>query len=147
MNKVIYWIRWISVLPGALIGGFLTTFPLHWILLIVLGHEDSLLFGFIEFPEGINIDSIEYFIYPAVIATFYIVIGAMIAPVKKFKTAVCLFFIYFVVWISISIFALLYGEKNGFEFSFRTVFALLGALLGLLEVKQSISKTKNENQA
>ena len=32
MDQFKYWLRWLAVLPGALLGGILLCFPLHWIL-------------------------------------------------------------------------------------------------------------------
>ena len=37
-----YWLRWVAILPGALIAGILSTFPLHWLLYIAFAHNGTI---------------------------------------------------------------------------------------------------------
>jgi hypothetical protein len=95
-----YWLRWVGVLPGALLAGLLATFPLHWTLYFTLAHGETI--------SGVNITPIERAMYPFVIALCYIVAGFKIAPKHKFKTSVilavlyALFFIGLIVWAQLS---------------------------------------------
>lgn len=137
-EKLKYYLRWISVLPGALIAGFLSTFLLHWALYFTLAHG--------KIVSGVNIAPIEYTFYPFVIALTFIFSGYKIAPKYKLKTAFVLFVIYIITWSTISFIAL---SKSGFynidmQFSVRTILALLGALIGLYIVKK-INVRENGN--
>lgn len=135
-EKLKNYFRWILLLPGALIAGFLATFPLHWILWLLSlilasnGEPDPLSIRFfIElFIKKIDFGLIEYTLYPSVISATFILAGQKIAPKYKFKTAVVLFVIYIVTW-SIASFIT-------FQFSTRTILALLGAILGLYQAKR-----------
>lgn len=109
---------WISVLPGAIIGGFLMTFPLHWIL------YGTLVSGSVV--SGVDIEPIERFLSPFVTALAFVLIGTYIAPNYKFKTAITLSILYFASFISVSIFM---SEIATFEL--RGVGALIGVFLGL----------------
>lgn len=125
MNKLKYWLHWIAVFPGAIVAGLLATFPLHWILYF------SLVKG--EIISGVDIEPIEFFLYPFIIAVTFIVAGYKIAPSHKFKTAVVLFLIYLISWLSVSLISLFSGSIYGIDmkFSLRTVFSLLGSFVGL----------------
>ncbi|MFA5049348.1 MAG: hypothetical protein WC516_10055 [Patescibacteria group bacterium] len=141
MNKDYkYWLRWLAVLPGALLAGLLATFPLHWILYLVFAHDGTIL-GFIELPDGVN-KSIEYMLYPFVVAFTFILVGYKIAPKYKFRTTIVLFGIYTLLWF-ISTFASLFLKIEGVQISFsgRTIFALLGAAIGLY-----IASRKNKHK-
>ena len=129
--------RWLAVLPGSIIAGFLITFPLHLLLYLAFANNGTL-FGFIELPSGSNVP-IEYAIYPFVVAITFIYTGYKIAPKNKFKTAIILFIGYLLTWSIISFVAL---SQNGFQsinmqFSYRTILALLGATIGLYSAKRS----------
>lgn len=141
MNKDYkYWLRWLAVLPGALLAGLLATFPLHWILYLAFAHDGTIL-GFIELPDGVN-KSIEYMLYPFVVAFTFILVGYKIAPKYKFRTTIVLFGIYTLSWF-ISTFASLFLKIEGVQISFsgRTILALLGAAIGLY-----IASRKNKDK-
>jgi hypothetical protein len=142
MDKLKYWFRWISVFPGALIAGLLIIFPLHWLLYLKFAHSGTFL-GFIEFPARSNI-SIEYVIYPFIIAITYIFAGYKIAPKYKFKTAIVLFVIYLAIWLIVSVISLFANDTYGLDmqFSWRTVLAVIGAVIGLYIAKKD-SEEKN----
>ncbi len=128
MNKDYkYWLRWVAVLPGALIAGLLATFPLHWLLYIAFAYDGTIL-GCIELPPGSNLP-IEYMLYPFVIAFVFILVGFKIAPMYKFKTAIALAVLYTIFAIGV----LFFGMKRGIKMSFevRTVGPFIGLLIGL----------------
>ncbi len=117
--------RWIAVLPGAIIAGFLATFPLHWILYLVFAHNGATIMGF-EFPNGINIEPIESFLTPFVISITYVLVGYKIAPEHKFKTNIILVILWIMSFISIFLFM---ADKVSFQA--RGAGGLLGLFLGL----------------
>jgi hypothetical protein len=112
----IYWLRWIAVLPGALIFGFLTTFLLHWILYFTLAKGETI--------SGVNILPIEYTITPFVIAIAFILVGFEIAPEYKFQTSMILTILYVSSFVGIIIFLSGHLEVRG-------ILGLLGSFLGL----------------
>jgi len=118
-NGFTYWLRWVAVLPGALVTGFLATFPLHWVLYFTL--VDG------EIISGVNIKLIEYTLYPFVIAITFILVGFEIAPANKFKTSVVLTAIWILSFLGVFIF--FSALKPQFEL--RSALSLLGAFLGL----------------
>jgi hypothetical membrane protein len=109
---------WTSVLPGAILGGFLMTFPLHWIL------YGTLVGGSVI--SGVDIEPIERFLSPFVIALGFVLIGSHIAPSHKLKTAIVLTIIY--IFSFISIFVFMSGRAT---LELRGAGALLGICLGL----------------
>ncbi len=83
MDFIIYWLRWLAVLPGALLAGVLSSFPLHWVLYRSLNNE--------TISVGNNFETIERFLFPFVFNVVYVWAGARIAPEHNVKTAVALF--------------------------------------------------------
>ncbi len=138
--KIKYWLRWIAVLPGAIIIGFLSTFPVHWILYLAFARDGTLL-GFIELPPGINIP-IENFIYPSIVAFTFVFAGYKIAPKYKFKTAIVLFGIYIITWSIVSFVALSNGSIHNLDIQFlgRTILAIVGASIGLFTARNETKK-------
>jgi len=143
-NSFTYWLRWVAVLPGALVAGFLATFPLHWVLYFTLADG--------EIISGVNIKPIEYTLYPFVIAITFILVGFEIAPANKFKTSVVLTAIWILSFLGVFIF--FSALKPQFEL--RSTLSLLGAFLGLYiawrksksesNVREKEFAAKEENQ-
>ena len=130
-------LRWIAVLPGAIIGGFLATFPLHWVLYFTLANGETI--------SGVNISPIEYALYPFVIAVTFVLIGYKIAPNHKFKTSIVLA----CLWIAslIGLFLFMRGQA---QFEIRTAGSLFGPLLGVAVSyfsKKSEAEQRVENKA
>lgn len=130
-------LRWIAVLPGALLAGILATFPLHWIL--QLKSMDGTFLGFIELPPEAFV-SIEYALYPLVIALVFIVVGASIAPSFKFRVACALAVLYVLFALGALIFAVNIGLQT--SIGIRAAGPVIGIILGLLIVRQ---KTKSDS--
>jgi hypothetical protein len=76
MNSTKYWLRWVAVLPVAILGGVALIFPLHWVLYLSLRH---LIEPYPELPERI--------LTPVVVAAGFIWLGAKVAPSHKLMTA------------------------------------------------------------
>jgi hypothetical protein len=132
-----YWLRWLAVLPGALIGGILASFPLHWILYSTLRNETIFIDPYPELPERI--------LFPFVMATVFVWAGSRIAPEHKFKTSIVLFGI----WLFLTggfVFLTLSGSGwLGYQLYFQgggigPVMAVVGAFVGLYIVRR---KEKN----
>ena len=115
----IYWLRWIAVLPGALIAGFLMTFPLHWILYFSLAQGRVI--------SGVNIAPIERALTPFVIAITFILVGFEIAPEYKFRTSITLTILYMIGIVSLMI----YMSKYQSYLEPRGYLGILGSFLGL----------------
>jgi hypothetical protein len=141
-SDFIYWLRWFFVFPGAILIGFLSTFPLHWILVFLYFHFVRGNINSIISDMRNIVGPIESFLYPSVAAFFYIYGGYKIAPKNKFKTVIVLFVLYLIIWLIGTIVALFKININGiiYQFSFRQVFTLLGAILGLYVTKKLNSK-------
>lgn len=124
----IYWLRWLVVLPGALLGGILTSFPLHWILYSTLRNETIFIDPYPELPERI--------LLPLVAAFVFVWAGSRIAPEHKLKTSIVLFGI----WLFLSggvVFLTLYdsgwfGQQLYFQGGIiGPIMAVVGAFIGL----------------
>ena len=120
-------IRWLLVLPFALICSILILFPLHWILYLASISDGTIFFGFVSITHS-NKMAIEYTLSPLFTSSAFIFSGYWIAPSRKFKTAIFLFCVYMVTFI-IGIFIYLY--KGTIQFSVRTILGLLGAVWAL----------------
>jgi len=142
MKKIKYGLRWVFVLPGAIIAGFLSTFPLHWILMLYPTGRENMM---IQLSND-TLRTIEYVLFPFIIALTFIFVGYKIAPKYKFKTAIVLFGIYLLIWLIASFVTLYKGSLGNIslQFSGRTLLALAGAFIGLYLAKktQEESKTK-----
>lgn len=130
-------LRWIAVLPGALIAGMLSTFPFHWILYLTLQGRTSWL-GLIELSEPFNIDRLEYLLYPLVIAFFFLLAGYSIAPKFKFKTSIVLGFLYVLFQAGVVFMAVQKGVEV--EIGVRALGPIVGVLLGLAYLWQGSKK-------
>lgn len=86
MTPVKFWLRWLTVLPGAILAGILAIVPLHFILYRNLSDEDT---GY--YPE-----SPERILTPLVISAAFVYAGSRIAPTYKFTTAVVLSLFWFI---------------------------------------------------
>ena len=119
------WVRWIAVLPGALCGGLLATFPLHWMLYDLLNGNDA----FIQISPDASA-AIEMAVSPFIITLTYVLVGFGIAPKYKFKAAVALALLYALSQIGVLIFA----QNSGVQLSFsgRSVGPAAGVVLGLV---------------
>ncbi len=119
-------LRWVAVLPGALLAGFLATFPLHWILYFSLAKGETI--------SGVNIEPIEYAIYPFVIAITFVLAGYEIAPNHKFKTSVGLTILWITLFLSAFLLVPIFIPQLELNFELRGILSILGSLLGLFIV-------------
>ncbi len=132
-----YWLRWFVVLPGALLGGILVGFPLHWILYFTLRNETIFIDPYPELPERI--------LFPFVMTIVFIWVGSRIAPEHKLKTSIVLFGILLFIIGGFVFLTLSGSDWLGYQLYFQysgigTVMAVVGAFVGLYIVKR---KEKN----
>ena len=119
-KDLVYWFRWIAVLPGALAFSLLVLFPLHWILYFTFASGGVI--------SGVNIQPIEYVLSPLVVAIIFILAGFRIAPKYKFQASIALT----VLWISLFIgFFFMSVSILQPQFQVRSAGSLIGAFLGL----------------
>ena len=74
-------LRWISVLPGAILAAILITFPVHWILV---------LFGVPLIGSFVSVETAERLIMSFTTPYVLITAGRYIAPSYEFETSVAL---------------------------------------------------------
>ena len=120
-------VRWILVLPGGILGGLIATFPLHWFLVGNFGASES--DDHIITLSHSGLANLEIALTPFVIAYVYMVIGAGIAPNRKFYTALVLSGLYAAAMLYI-----FFGVGLPIGFGWKTAGAIAGIALGLLTV-------------
>jgi hypothetical protein len=123
--------RWIAVLPGSLVAGFLATFPLHWILYYLAfaqGEPDmgSVRFFTDFFINKSNINSVEHFLSSIVTMMIFIMVGFEIAPNYKFKTSIILAILWVVLLLGTTIFM-----PDRFYLDMRALFTFISILIAL----------------
>lgn len=135
MNKgFLFWIRWVFILPGALVAGLLSTFLLHFILFQTLK-------TFVEsYPE-----LIERILTPFVIALTFVWTGCKIAPLNKFKVGVILSLLWFFTSLLFIYLTVTNNSFFGSELSFHvngvaSIMGIVGAFIGLIIVKKTTFK-------
>jgi hypothetical protein len=82
-----YWLRWLAVLPGAVLAGMLALFPLRYVVYTTLS---SWIEPYPELPERL--------LTQFVIACVFVWAGGRIAPDRKIETSVVLL----CIWIFLS---------------------------------------------
>ncbi|OGY91164.1 MAG: hypothetical protein A3B30_00070 [Candidatus Komeilibacteria bacterium RIFCSPLOWO2_01_FULL_52_15] len=129
-----YWLRWIAVLPGAILAGLLATFVLHWVLYSTLRNEAIFIDPYPELPERI--------LSAFTIALGFVWLGARIAPDNKGKAATSLLVIYIIFWAASNLTTLVnYGATVTFQYGgVPTILALAGAILGFYLTKREAKR-------
>ena len=130
MSKLNYLLRWVVVLPGSLITGFLALIPLHFILYSTLSKFAE---PYPELPERC--------LAPLVFAGVYVWSGSRIAPTHKTETSVALFGLLMLciggfIFLSFAKADWFGGQvylQNG---GLGTGLSVVGAILGLLQVRK-----------
>ncbi len=134
-----YWLRWLGVLPIALLAGFIADFPLHWVLYRTLsGGENPFITPYPELPERL--------LSPFIKALVIVWVSSQIAPENKFKTAIVLTTIW--IFAAGASFGLSYFGINIGRVQLRLIagglpiiMGVVGAILGLYIVRKQTIKT------
>ncbi len=137
MDTVKYWLRWLAVLPGAILGGFLMTFPLHWILYNTLSN-------FIEPYPALP----ERTLTPLAVAAGFVWSGARIAPAQKTEAAVVLFgvwLMFLTAMLALVLFDIPLSGRRLFFYGrgLSFVAGLAGAIIGLRLVRNEGTEPKS----
>lgn len=130
MTHVTYWLRWLAVLPGALIAGVLLTIPLHFVLYSTL---TSFIHPYPPLPERV--------LSPGVIAGGVVWFGAHIAPARRVDTAIALFGLWMVLLGAALSFVLAGGNIGGHSLYLQAgglgcAGAFVGAFVGVALVRR-----------
>lgn len=126
------WLRWVVVLPAALLAMVLSSFPLHFVLYQTLTGS-----GFIEpYPE-----TPERVLLPLVGAMAFIWTGARVAPNHKVRTATVLFWLWLLMLGGAIAMVLSDAHFGGLQFNLEggglaPVMALVGAIASLYIVRK-----------
>ena len=132
-----YWLRWLAVLPGALLAGVIALFPLHFILYNTLSHFVE---PYPELPERV--------LTPFVIAGVFVWAGSLIAPEFKIEASVALFGLWLFLVGGFAFLTFHGANWMGGQLYFRgrglaTLMAVVGAIAGLYFARkvQKVSKS------
>jgi hypothetical protein len=118
-------LRWVAILPGAMLGGVTAFFPLHWLLGSLFPHGGEYFLDFIMFQKPLDVESIELTLTPFVFSVFSIWAGAEIAP--KFKLAIA--FALSGMWLVVG--AYLFWSSGGHDIiELKTVGGVAGLVVG-----------------
>lgn len=124
-------LRWIAVLPGGILAGFLILFPLHWVLYFTLVRGSM-----IQMPME-DMAPIERFLSPVLSSIFFVFAGAMIAPKKQLLVSYVLFSLSLFARIGIILVAV--AQQLDLDLStygiLRLSIASLAGALGILIVR------------
>ena len=133
-------LRWIAVLPGAVIAAVLSLFPLHWCLYSSLTGS-----GFIEpYPK-----TPEQLLSPLVFAIAFVWTGSQIAPKRNRATAICLAATYILLVAYFCALTLSGGKFLGQSLTFpngglRVGAGLVGVCIGVHLVFRQARRIKRE---
>src|SRR6266700_1245952 len=108
MNALKQILRWLAVIPGALLGAIIVMFPVHWVAMYIhhFGTPDPIITD--EQGKGLlqsmPLESLERFGDALFVAGTFIGVGALIAPRFHFATAIVLtlLLVGFLSWAFIS---------------------------------------------
>lgn len=133
MDQLKPWLRWLAIVPGALLTGLLLTFPLRLVLYNTL---EKFIDPYPELPERI--------LTPLVIAAGFVWSGARVAPTRKVETAVVLFGLWMVLLggtLALTFFAVdvrgqqLFLQGGGLAPAMAFVGGVIGLLIARHEAK------------
>jgi hypothetical protein len=133
-KSITYWLRWLAVLPGAVLAGAFALFPLHWVLYNTLSN-------FIEpYPQ-----LPERLLTPAVVSGVFVWAGSEIAPEYKTEAAALLFGVWMFAIGGFTFLTLSGGSWSGQRLVFQgggigVAMAIIGGLVGLFYVRNDLKR-------
>ncbi len=82
-------LRWVAILPGAMLGSVIVLFPIHWMLIFwIFPHDGKYFLDMIWFPDKkVDVAHIEDTLAPFLLVVISTFIGAEIAPKYKITVA------------------------------------------------------------
>lgn len=156
MSKSIYVMRWVAVLPGALLSAFLVSFPIHWSVMLLkyfgTEHDDSGI-TYTNPLSAIPSEVLELFGY-AFFTPFIITwVGARIAPKFKFQTSIALAIVVGVVYgvaatfIADDISSGLYTAGRWLRLIITVLLCIAGLVFGLFKAHQAAEASRDDTVA
>ena len=139
-SKLKYYLRWLAVLPGAVISAFLVAFPIHWIIMFIgyrhteINEDGTVTYE--NFLAAIPPDVLEYFAYAFSTPFVMIIAGAYIAPSLKFTTAKILSGILFLIFAYITFISTADLVFTGLHFAATVALNLCGIVAALIIVQK-----------
>lgn len=134
--------RWVAVIPGAILCGFLILFPLHWVLYFTLVKG-----SIVEMPLE-NMAPIERFLSPILSSIIFVYAGAKIAPKKQFLVSIILFTLSILFRIGAVFFVTTSSYKLEIDMSLyglsRLVLSLLAGGIGIFLIYIDTNKNSGE---
>ena len=120
-----YWLRWIAVVPGALLAAIIVSLIIRTVLYYTL-------FALISAKPRL----IEIMLQPFLIGVGFIYFGSLIAPERNNKTLIILFVLCISVYSVFGFLTLYHSERMGYWLQIRDfvpilVSAILGACIGV----------------
>jgi len=144
-SRLKHYLRWLAVLPGAVIGAVLVAFPIHWIIMFIkytgteVGEDGTITYD--NIIAAIPPDVLEYFAYAFFTPFVIILAGAYIAPSLKFATGLTLAL---VLLVGYAVLLSVYGSEidiSGLRFVVTVALNLGGIGAGLYIVYRSVSSS------
>jgi hypothetical protein len=132
--------RWIAVLPAALMGALLVSFPVHWAVMLISlfdrPDESAITVNGKGLLASIDPQVLERFGYALFVPMVLIVVGAKVAPRFKFQTGIALAILWGVLFGAAVTLALTNGP---FEWKMLIAFglAVVGVTVGLTQAHKS----------
>lgn len=129
-EKLLYSLRWVAVLPGAILASILATFVLHLSLYYAL---TQFIDPYPETPERI--------LTPFVMAMVFILTGSQIAPNYKNTTAIILFGFWLFILGGFVFLTMTDSKWLNNKLSFQvgglpTIMSAVGAIIGVYKARQ-----------
>ena len=143
MTKPKQILRWLAVVPGALLGAVIVMFPVHWVAMYIhhFGTPDPMITDEQgrSLLQSIPLESLERFGDALFVAGTLIGVGAFIAPRSHFATAIVLtlLLVGLIAWVLIS------ACSAGMHFDDSPFRMVITAILWLVSVALALSYARN----
>jgi len=142
MSKTVQVLRWLGVLPGALLCVFLVTFPIHWTVLLIqiFGGADPdamITIGGKTPIAAIPPEMLERFGYAFFAPLVMLYVGAIIAPKFKFQTAIALAVLWGIIIGAGLAFSSSGSDWPWWRFAITILLGLGGVSLGLFSAYEA----------
>lgn len=134
-------LRWLAVLPVAIVAAIMVSFPLHWLVRLLCQNSPE---AYLTDSNGVSLlylhrDEIERFLQPIASYFAFVLAGARTAPKFHFIAAVVLCCL-LLVSLAFSIYHVTYYDDSLLSFHWRMAFGPVGAILSLWIVWANRSK-------
>lgn len=140
MSKSVQTLRWLAVLPGAILCVFIVAFPIHWVVMFIQHfHSDELLVSIDgKLPlAAIPPEMLERLGYAFFTPFVMIVSGAYIAPKFKFQTGIALAVLWGMGFGASMVYVISKNQYSGRDWlvlAITCALGIAGVSLGLLRV-------------